>query len=147
MMELDNRYQEIRIQPAQKHEHILIVNFVNKDLRSPQRIRTLENEMMHLSEQKKFTRLVVDFSGVQVAPTAIFGIVLHLVATGRQRGIETRVCCLAKSLRRAFDLLNQGGLVAVFDKQMLAVCAPWPDKGKSGRRPRIPTRPWWRIWG
>lgn len=136
------QYREIRIQTASTDRTVLIVTFVNDDLRSPQRIRSLESELLLLATTISEKRIVVDFSNVKIVPTAIFGIVLQLVADMKKVGGEVRVCCLNKTIRRAFDLLNSTGLVGVFDRCTQAIRTPWHNSGKGKS-----AKPWWKPFG
>lgn len=110
------------------HEGFYHLVFTRHDLRSPQAIRQLERDFALLVPELTLQHVVIDFSAVKLAPTAIFGIVLQLCADCKKRGMLVRVCCLDRPIRKAFELLNASGLVELCDTLKDAATAPWEAK-------------------
>lgn len=139
-------FREIHVEPAKADQSALVITFASDDLRPPQRLQTIDNEMGHVLDQSECRRLVIDFSEVEFAPSSLFGIVLRFVMTGKEKGVETRLCGLHHSMRRAFELINAKDAVSTFPKRSAAVRAPWPKEEKASRRSKPLSKPWWRFW-
>jgi len=122
-------FSAIRLQYTPDRQ-LAVLTFLQSDLRSPILIRRLEEEMLQIAKTMECRRLVVDFGGVTVAPTAILGLVLQLVVDARERGIRVRVCNLAPVIRKAFDLLNAKGLVPVYENRKAAIADAWEKSDK-----------------
>jgi len=122
------RWRELRVHRLAEQDCTLIT-LVHADLRSPVTVHALESEFAAVVAELRDKRVVLDFSGVSVAPTAIFGIVLKFVADAREQAITVRICQLAQPIRRAFDLLNAKGLVSVYPSRKDAVLSSWERRG------------------
>ncbi|MCX7935683.1 MAG: STAS domain-containing protein [Planctomycetota bacterium] len=130
MAEADSpSFSAIRLQYTPDRQ-LAVLTFLQADLRSPLLIRRLEEELLQAAKILKSRRLVVDFAGVTVAPTAILGLVLQLVVDAREREIRVRVCNLAPVIRKAFDLLNAKGLVPVYENRKAAMTDDWEKSDK-----------------
>ncbi len=90
-----------------------IIRFRTASLRAPELLTTLEAEFARLGADLQAPLLVIDFSGVEDAPTAVLGLTLQLAVDAGRRGIPVNVCSLGPTLRRFFGPLEAHHLVGV----------------------------------
>ena len=123
------KYKEIAVHRIlDVKEKCTIISFCHNDLRSPLTIRILEKEFKNVIDEIKTSFVVIDMSSVQVAPTAIFGIVLEFCALAKNHELKVRIAGLAPNIKRAFDLLSTKRLVSVFPTLKVAVETSWRKK-------------------
>lgn len=108
-----------------------VLTFVNKDLRLPTIVKDMESEMTKVVGFINTPRLVIDFTGVDNASSAVFGLVLAIASDAGAKGISARVCSLAPVMRKAFEMLSAKDLVEVFDNLKIACVTPWDKKKES----------------
>lgn len=91
-------------------------------------IKDMEFEMVKLAAFVNTRRLVIDFSGVEAASSAVFGLALATAADAEAKGIAVRVCSLSPVMRKAFEMLSEKELVEVFENVRKACTTPWERK-------------------
>ena len=91
----------------------------------------MEFEFTKMVGTIKTSHFVIDFSGVESAPSAIFGIVLEAAMNAHNKKIDVRVCSLAPVMRKAFELLGSKEFVEIVDNVHKACTTPWGKKKKN----------------
>ena len=90
----------------------------------------MESETSKVIPFIKTSRLIVDFTGVEAASSAVFGLVLALAMDAKPKGLATRVCSLSPVMRSAFEMLSEKELIEVFDNLRVACETSWEKKKK-----------------
>ena len=105
-----------------------VLKFLNKDLRQPLVVKEMESEMIKMVGFITYKRLVIDFSGVENASSAVFGLVLATAIDAGKKGIAVRVCSLTPVLAKAFELLSARDIVETHADLRAACLTPWDKK-------------------
>lgn len=142
-MEEAIQYHEIAVR-SEGSPPCLVVGFVHEDLRNPHIISTLEGELAHLMDRNDIPRIVIDFSQVSYAPSAVLGLTIQLISDARKREQQVRLCHVHPSIRKALELISTKLQVQIVDTLRIALHAEWEGKKKPRRRRR--QTPWWRFW-
>ena len=124
MRDRNQKYSEFSLARTPDRSCTLIT-LAHADLRSPSIVQDLERDFVRVLDDLQSPRVVVDFTEVTVAPTAIFGIILQFVRDAAERDVQVRLCSLAPPIRKAFELLNAKRLVDLHGSRRDAVLKPW----------------------
>ncbi|MHC4885681.1 MAG: STAS domain-containing protein [Planctomycetota bacterium] len=129
-------FSEIEVEFG-RGEAVAVVCFAHSALVNPRYLQKAQKELEELVQREELEILLIDLSDVDQAGSSLFGLILHLAEEGRASGTAVRLCSLQPKARRAFDLLNGGKLIEIFNDRRAAL-----QKSTS-----IGKRPWWKFWG
>lgn len=131
----DQDFSEIQVE-LNREETVAVIHFAHHALVNPRFLQKARKDLELFIGQKKLKVLLIDLSEVDQAGSALFGLILHLAEEGRETGMEMRLCCLQPFVKRAFDLLNAGKYVQIFDDRRTALQVISNEKSRS----------WWKFW-
>lgn len=117
--------------------NLALIEFTLPDLRLGAVLQTLEGQFTDAAARVRTSRVILDLSTVTHAPSAVFGLLFQLAADLKREAIALRLCGLAPTMRRVFDILNARHVLDVVADRHDALTRPWPDPGK---------KRWW-SWG
>ena len=121
------QYRLIRAVEAPKYRCMLLT-FLETDLRGQAKVQRLEQELGQFAEGVTTERIVVDFRGVEMMPTAVLGILLLLVRQASEKGVKVRFCRMEANVRKAFELIAGRRLVDIHGDRKQALTTPWDRK-------------------